>query len=120
MSKKRLYNYLVNEYGLSDEKVRKAMNDRFKNLELRINGEFNQEMINHINNHTNTIVNRYLNSITFHNNLQEKILKILKYGFPAEKWNEERLTVDKFIKDRVSELIQKEIEKQFKEKFKND
>ena len=115
MSNNRLYNYLVNNYGLSKEKVLKTMEDRFKKLELDVHIEANRN----VQRIFHEKCDQFLNSYNFQKSVQNSILNILEHGFKPQDWKDKRVSLETFIKNRVSELIQKEVEKQWKEMMKD-
>ena len=105
MRNKRLYNFLVNTYGLSKDKVMDHLNHRIGDLEIKVN------------NQAKGLIHDYIRSTRFHNFMKNKVASILENGFSPDHWRSERDMLEKFIKKRVRESIKEEVDRQLKEKY---
>ena len=105
MKNKRLYNFLVNTYGLSKEKVMENMSERFKDLEEALFQQITRE------------VKEKLDSYSIERFMKNKISQILTQGFNQDEWRVKNTTLESYIKDKVDYLVKQEVESQLRQKY---
>ena len=106
MKNKRLYNYLVNTYGLSKKKVLEHMEERFVDLEEVLKKQIIKE------------AKEKLDSYYIRNFMKNTIAQILKNGFNTGDWRATNTSLETYVKEIVRNLIKEEVSKQLNKEYK--
>lgn len=106
MKNKRLFNYLVNTYGLSKDKVLSQMELRFKDLELKVNKEVDRK------------IKEYFESFSGKKFIQDRIVYYLQNNLQRSGNSFKLKNFNEYIKERINHTIEKEIKKQLQENYK--